>query len=196
MNASASLKPALILTTAAGAVALVAWLVGAVDSFRRPEPTELSPPRDLVASNAASLEAELPAGPRTTPRGAYVPAYAAVLSGDGNEQIRLATTLGIHNTSPDRALVLEGISYHGTDGKPIQTFLDRPVALKPLGTYQVFVPARDVRGGTGANFLVHWSATAAVPSPVVEAVMVGTIGTRSYAFVSVGREIEAGSVAR
>lgn len=196
MNASAGAKPALILTTAAGAVALLAWLVGTFDVMRRTEPTDLSPPPDLATHNESSLEVELPADPRTARGGAYVPAYAAVLGGEGNEQIRLATTLGIHNVSRDRALVLEGISYHGTDGRPIHSFLDRPVALKPLATYQVFVPARDVRGGAGANFLVHWSAADGVAPPVVEAVMVGTIGTRSYAFVSVGRDIEAGAVPR
>lgn len=196
MSTSAGVKPALILTTAAGAVALVVWLVGAFDALRRPEPTDLSPPRDLAANNEASLEVELPTGPRTARGGAYVPAYAAVRGGDGNEQIWLATTLGIHNTSLARALILEGVSYHGTDGKPIHTFLDRPVALKPLATYQVFVPARDVRGGTGANFLVHWSSAGGMPSPVIEAVMVGTIGTKSYAFVSVGRDIETEAAPR
>jgi hypothetical protein len=49
-----------------------------------------------------------------------------------------------------------------------------------------FVSADDQRGGTGAKF-VDWASPAADSEPVIEAVMIGTVGTTSYSFVSQAR---------
>jgi hypothetical protein len=54
----------------------------------------------------------------------------------------------------------------------------------------VFVPATDVRGGTGANFVVEWAAPGDIAEPVVEALMFGGIGSGHYAFISQGRPIK------
>ena len=56
---------------------------------------------------------------------------------------------------------------------------------------EMFVPADDVRGGAGANFLVEWAADGPITEPAIEAVMIGTSGTTSYSFVSQGRRLEA-----
>jgi hypothetical protein len=53
----------------------------------------------------------------------------------------------------------------------------------------MFVPVNDLRGGTGANFIVEWASPSTVAEPVIEAVMIGTIGTTSYSFVSQGRSV-------
>ena len=52
------------------------------------------------------------------------------------------------------------------------------------------MPTTDVRGGTGANFVVDWAATGEIAEPVVEALMVGSVGTGHYAFISQGRPIK------
>jgi hypothetical protein len=51
------------------------------------------------------------------------------------------------------------------------------------------MPATDVRGGTGANFVVDWAATGEIAEPVVEALF-GGIGSGHYAFVSQDRPIK------
>jgi hypothetical protein len=61
------------------------------------------------------------------------------------------------------------------------------VALKPLGTIEMFVAKEDLRGGAGANFLVEWAADGPISEPVMEAVLIGVLGTTSYSFVSQGR---------
>jgi hypothetical protein len=55
---------------------------------------------------------------------------------------------------------------------------------------EVFVPTTDVRGGTGANFVVDWAATGEIAEPVVEALMLGGLGSGHYAFISQGRPIK------
>jgi hypothetical protein len=72
----------------------------------------------------------------------------------------------------------------------VESYLKAPIALKPFSTVEVFIPTTDVRGGTGANFAVDWAATSEIAEPAVEALMVGSIGSGHYAFISQGRPIK------
>jgi hypothetical protein len=120
-------------------------------------------------------------------RSVYVPAYPAIRIMSGRSRIDLATTLSIHNTSREKPLLLERVDYHDTDGELIQGYLEEPVALRPLGTIEMFVAREDRRAGTGANFVVEWAADGPINEPVIEAVMIGTQGNATYSFVSPGR---------
>jgi hypothetical protein len=71
----------------------------------------------------------------------------------------------------------------------VESHLKSPIALKPFSTVEVFIAATDVRGGTGANFVVDWAAAGAIAEPAVEALMVGSVGPGHYAFISQGRPI-------
>ena len=53
----------------------------------------------------------------------------------------------------------------------------------------MFIPTSDIRGGTGANFVVDWAAAGEIAEPAVEALMVGGIGAGHYAFISQGRPV-------
>lgn len=134
----------------------------------------------------ASLAETYP-GSTQVRRTVYVPAYSAVRIMSGRSRLDLATTLSIHNTSQDKPLLLERVDYHDTDGEIIQSYLEEPVALKPLGTIEVFVAREDRRAGTGANFVVDWAADGPISEPAIEAVMIGTQGNATYSFVSPGR---------
>lgn len=123
-------------------------------------------------------------------RSVYVPAYSTVRIMSGRSRVDLATTLSIHNTSRDKPLLLERIDYHNTDGGLIQAYLDEPVALKPLGTIEMFVAGEDRRAGMGANFVVDWAADGPITEPVIEAVMIGTQGNATYSFASQGRSTQ------
>ena len=117
----------------------------------------------------------------------YVPVYSSVAM--NKLRADFSVTLSIHNASETRPLVLRRIAYFDTGGKMVENHLKAPVALKPFSTVEVFVPANDIRGGTGANFVVDWAATGEIAEPVVEALMFGGIGSGHYAFVSQGRPI-------
>jgi hypothetical protein len=119
----------------------------------------------------------------------YVPVYSSVSMSQGKLRADFSVTLSIHNASETRPLVLRRIAYFDTGGKMVESYLKAPVALKPFATIEVFVPTTDVRGGTGANFVVDWAATAEIAEPVVEALMVGGLGSGHYAFITQGRPI-------
>ena len=120
----------------------------------------------------------------------YVPVYSSVSMSQGKLRADFSVTLSVHNASETRPLVLKRIAYFDTVGKMVESYLKAPVALKPFSTVEVFVAATDVRGGTGANFVVDWAATGEIAEPVVEALMVGSVGNGHYAFISQGRPIK------
>jgi Protein of unknown function (DUF3124) len=120
----------------------------------------------------------------------YIPVYSSVSMSQGKLRADFSVTLSIHNASETRPLVLRRIAYFDTAGKMVESYLKAPVALKPFATIEVFVPTTDVRGGTGANFMVDWAATAEIAEPVVEALMVGGLGSGHYAFITQGRPVK------
>jgi hypothetical protein len=137
---------------------------------------------------AASLTA-MPAENLAVSGAFYVPVYSSVSMSQGRLRADFSVTLSIHNASETRPLVLKRVAYFDTAGKMVESYLKSPVALKPFSTIEVFIAATDVRGGTGANFVVDWAATGEIAEPAVEALMVGSVGAAHYAFVSQGRPI-------
>jgi hypothetical protein len=144
--------------------------------------------RPLEQAFAPSL-VEIPSQPLGVNGAIYVPAYSSVSIVQGKVRADFSVTLSMHNASQDKALVLKRIAYFDTSGQLVQEYLPRPIALKPFGAIEIFISQNDVRGGTGANFLVEWGAVGQIAEPVVEALMVGGIGAGHYAFISQGRPI-------
>ena len=138
---------------------------------------------------SASLTA-VPAEPVAVSGAFYVPVYSSVSMSQGKLRADFSVTLTVHNASETRPLVLKRIAYFDTAGKLVESYLKAPIALKPFSTVEVFISATDVRGGTGANFVVDWAATAEIAEPVVEALMVGSVGNGHYAFITQGRPIK------
>ena len=136
---------------------------------------------------AAALTAVPPATDQDVTGSIYVPAYPEVVLSGGRVRASFNVTLSIHNTSGTKPLVLRGIGLYDGAGQLVQAYLDKPVALRPFGTAEVALAVTDGRGGSGANFLVDWAGAAPIAEPLAETVMMGQIGTASYAFVSQGR---------
>jgi len=140
----------------------------------------------IEQSFAASLTA-LPAAPLSASGSFYVPAYSSVSMSQGRLRADFSVTLSIHNASETKPLVLNRIAYFDTAGNMVESYLKAPVALKPFSTVEVFIPASDTRGGTGANFVVDWAAVGEIAEPVAEALMIGSLANGHYAFISQGR---------
>ena len=120
-------------------------------------------------------------------RTVYVAAYSTVRLGSGKGKVDLATTLSIHNTSQERPLNILRVDYFDTAGKLVHSYLPKPIAIRPFGTVEAFVPAENTRGGTGANFIVEWSANGLITDPLIEAIMVGALGAQGFSFTSRGK---------
>jgi hypothetical protein len=143
-----------------------------------------------IEQNFAGSLTAVPAENLTVSGAFYVPVYSSVSMSQGKLRADFSVTLSVHNASETRPLVLKRIAYFDTAGKPVESYLKAPIALKPFATIEVFIPTTDVRGGTGANFAVDWAATGEIAEPAVEALMVGSIGNGHYAFISQGRPVK------
>jgi hypothetical protein len=144
-------------------------------------------PRTLAPYAAALMP--LPAQPLAEKGRTYVPVYSSVMAMSGRTRIDFSVTLSVHNTSAKEPLILRRLDYFNTAGVLIEAYLERPVAIRPFGTVQINVPQDDVRGGLGGNFVVDWEASGAANEPIIEAVMLSSIGTQGYSVLSVGRRV-------
>jgi len=113
----------------------------------------------------------------------YIPVYSSVAMSQGKLRADFSVTLSIH--TPCRIF-----RHRRENGGKLSESAGGAEAV--LHRRSVFVPATDVRGGTGANFVVDWAAAGEIAEPVVEALMFGGIGSGHYAFVSQGRPIKVG----
>jgi hypothetical protein len=168
-------------------------LSGAIWAMRPMDPSPFisaaraQTPADSPYSNKDSLAEEPSLEKLALRHTVFVPAYSTIRLGSGKGIVQLATTLSIQNTSEENSLILLRVDYIGTAGNLLHRFLERPIAIRSLGSVQAFVAAEDTRGGTGANFIVEWATNGKMTEPLVEAVMVGTNGAQGFSFTSRGQ---------
>jgi hypothetical protein len=164
-------------------IAALAWLAPLA-----PAPAQAQ--QGAIQQNFADSLTDLPTGDLAVNGAFYVPVYSSVSMSQGKLRADFSVTLSVHNASETRPLVLKRIAYFDTSGKIVESYLKSPVALKPFSTVELFIATTDIRGGTGANFVVDWAATGEIAEPAVEALMVGGVGSGHYAFISQGRPIK------
>ncbi len=119
----------------------------------------------------------------------YVPAYSHVYHQDGDPHL-LTVTLSVRNTSVDQEIVIQSVRYFDTQGRQVKSHLTKPRRLSPLATAEFLVARSDKTGGSGANFLVEWTASHPVPDPIIETVMIDTTRDQGISFVRRGTVIK------
>jgi hypothetical protein len=117
----------------------------------------------------------------------YVPVYSNVYSGPKATPFQLAAMLSIHNVDPRYSITILKVDYHDSTGKFIESYIKKPVSLKPFAHTFFYLKEYDTRGGPGANFIVKWRAEKKANQPVVEALMYGA--RAGISFTSPGRII-------
>lgn len=119
----------------------------------------------------------------------FVSLHSTLMGQGGVTQLNLSGSLSIHNTSATTPLAVQKIDYRSGTGQIVESFLAEPVYLKPYASLQVVIAQADVRAGVGASFTVDWATPSSGDEPMVDAVMAGFAGTRSYSFITTGRRV-------
>jgi hypothetical protein len=117
----------------------------------------------------------------------YVPVYSNVYSGPKANPLQLATMLSVHNVDPKNSITILKVDYYDSNGKFIESYIKKPIGLKPFAHIFFYLKEYDTRGGPGANFIVKWRAEKKVNQPVIEALMYGS--RAGVSFTSPGRVI-------
>lgn len=122
----------------------------------------------------------------------YIPSYANVMSGPPMLMVvPLRANLIIHNTDPSQAITIDRIDHYDTDGNLAYKYLEKPVKLKPLAATRVIVKEPNKGNeGVGANFIVQWHADKPVNEPLIDCLMLGTLGNQGFSFTSQGKIIQ------
>lgn len=98
--------------------------------------------------------------------------------------------LSIHNTDRYHSITITQADYHGISGKLLKSYMNEKRVLKPLETLNIVIEERDASGGTGANFIVSWTAVEEVTEPIVEALMVSTRSSSGISFTTQAKVLE------
>ena len=172
-----------------GIVALVAMIAVSVYLGERLETIEdrlrySAPAASEPSAEAAALDST------SKSQTVYVPVYSHVYS-NGGQPYLVETTLSIRNIDPRRPIVLSTVRYFDTKGKLIESYLQQPLQLAPLESTEFLIEKQNTSGGSGANFLVEWSADSLENEPMIEAVMIGFIGSNSISLIRAGTPINA-----
>lgn len=127
----------------------------------------------------------------------YLPIYSHIYHGDNERdgkplQTLMSAHVSIRNTDPGITLKIHYARYYNTEGRLVKEYISgSPVSIPPFGTHELFVPRGDTTGGSGANFMIAWSADAPANPPLVEALHSNVQPARSVAFLTTARPIHA-----
>jgi len=119
----------------------------------------------------------------------YVPVYSNIYAGPRSKELELTATLSIRNIDAKKELTISSIDYYDSDGKLLKHFLNGFVKLNPLSSTHYVINEQDTTGGSGAKFLVSWTAKQKMNAPIIEAVMVTTRSGQGVSFISRGQPI-------
>ena len=121
----------------------------------------------------------------------YVPIYSSIYNQYKESLLHMTGILSIRNTSFKESITIKKVDYYDTNGKLLKRFIDGPFSLGKMSSKDFVIPENDLEGGTGANFIVEWVSENVVSLPLVESIMLGTLGTKGFSFSSRGQEIQA-----
>lgn len=119
----------------------------------------------------------------------YVPIYSDIYSETKDYRMNLTATLSIRNTSLFDSIYIEAIDYYDTNGALVHRYLERTILLKAMQSIEYVIAEDDVKGGTGANFIVNWGALKGDVKPIFQGVMISTSGQQGLSFVTEGISI-------
>jgi len=119
----------------------------------------------------------------------YVPAYSHVYSNFGLPH-SLEVTLSVRNTDSVESFKLTRADYYDTKGKLLRRYIRKPKQVGPLVSETFIVEKADFAGGSGANFIVEWTADKHTNAPLVESVMIGIDPEYQVSFIGSSIPVE------
>jgi hypothetical protein len=120
----------------------------------------------------------------------YVPIYSDIYIDQTNPEHLLSATLSIRNTSLNDTLYISKIDYYDTAGSLVKRYIDKSISLNPMGTVNYVIEKEDKSGGSGANFIVELNAENSNIKPLIQAIMIGHLSNKSFAFSTDGYSIK------
>jgi len=122
----------------------------------------------------------------------YVPIYSDIYSKSKDTRFLLTATLSVRNTSLVDTIYMNSINYYNTQGDLVRSYIESKSYLRPMETIDYVIEQDDDTGGSGANFLITWSASNKHVKPVFQAIHISTNGQQGVSFTTEGKSIGRG----
>lgn len=119
----------------------------------------------------------------------YVPIYSDIYTDRDNRKVLLSATLSVRNTSLEKSLYINKIDYYDTAGAFVKSYVNSTIELPPMGTLNYIVEREEDKGGSGANFIIEVEGIDDTVTPVIEAVMIGNLSSKGFAFTTEGTPV-------
>jgi hypothetical protein len=115
----------------------------------------------------------------------YVPAYSDLYYESHQRKTYFTVILSIRNISFTDTLYFTDIDYYSSHGKLLRKYIDKVLVLRPMESMEYIVEESEREGGTGANFVVNYSAKETMKNePFIESIMMGNLDNYRFAFTS------------
>ncbi|WP_419768233.1 DUF3124 domain-containing protein [Arcobacter sp.] len=119
----------------------------------------------------------------------YVPVYSHVYTSDEKYEL-MGITLSVRNTDFKQNMWIKKISYYSTQGELLESYVSKSHELNPMASIDFVVDLNDIRGGSGANFIVEWEGSKTLSNPIIQAVMVNNSGNKAFSFITNGENLK------
>lgn len=120
----------------------------------------------------------------------YVPAYSDLYYESQEKKTFFTVILSLRNISFTDTLYFTNIDYYSSHGKLLRKYIEHVLVLRPMESMEYIVEEAEKEGGTGANFVVSYSANSTLKNhPFIETIMMGNLDNYRFAFTSPGVRI-------
>lgn len=190
--------PHRIATILAGATLVAATLAAYAQGTPAPSLPPVPTPTALYPGAGSSSPYAGPSGQTLYSwQSLYLPIYWHLYHGALNaktgkpSETLLSAHVSIRNIDPRASLQLTSARYYDTEGRLLREFIQTPQSVAPLGNHEIYIPRSDFAAGTGATFIITWSAERPINPPLVEALHADIRdGGRTLFFITTARAVE------
>jgi hypothetical protein len=120
----------------------------------------------------------------------YLSIYSEIYSRTEHTTHDLTATVSLRNVNLHDTIYINTAAYYNTHGELRRSYFKKMIYIAPMETVEIVIDEVDKEGGTGANFLFHWSIPPLTQEPLFEGVMISTSGQQGLSFTTRGLRIE------
>lgn len=119
----------------------------------------------------------------------YLSVYSHIYTNSQHRIHELTATISLRNVNPEDTIYISKADFYNTEGQLIKRFLDHPIFIAPMETFEMVIEETDNSGGSGANFIFDWLKNLSSADPLFEGVMISTAGQQGLSFTTQGKRI-------
>ncbi len=120
----------------------------------------------------------------------YIPIYSEIHMEHNTRKLGLTVTISIRNKNFKDTIYIKAVDRYNALGKKAQNYQKEIMLLAPLQSTAYVIEDSDIEREIEGSIVVNWGATSSETNPLIQAVMISTLGPHGISFVTEGVSIE------